>query len=44
MSLEYSGAIARSKGKWYRVKFRCQTTADGLDVIRVGSTELVFRG
>jgi hypothetical protein len=26
------GAIARSKGKWYRVTFRCRTSPDGLEV------------
>jgi hypothetical protein len=27
------GAIARSKGKWYRLSFRCRTTADGLGIV-----------
>ena len=27
------GAIARSKGKWYRFNFRCQTTPDGLEIV-----------
>jgi hypothetical protein len=26
------GAIVRSKGKWYRLSFRCRTTADGTEV------------
>jgi hypothetical protein len=27
------GAIARSKGKWYRLTYRCQTTSDGLGIV-----------
>ncbi len=27
------GAIARSRGKWYRLSFRCKTTEDGLGIV-----------
>jgi hypothetical protein len=27
------GAIARNKGKWYRLTFRCRTTSDGLGIV-----------
>ncbi len=27
------GPIARSEGKWYRLSFRCRTTADGLSIV-----------
>lgn len=27
------GAIVRSRGKWYRLSFRCKTTEDGLGIV-----------
>jgi hypothetical protein len=27
------GAIARSRGKWYRLSFHCKTTEDGLGIV-----------
>lgn len=27
------GAAVRSKGEWYHLSYRCQTTAEGLDVV-----------
>ncbi|QRM54684.1 DUF930 domain-containing protein [Sinorhizobium sp. BG8] len=30
--LKTRGAVFRSKGEWYRLAYRCETTADGLDI------------
>jgi len=32
-SIAAPGAAVRSKGHWYHLAYRCQTTADGLDVV-----------
>lgn len=28
-----NGAVVRSRGRWYRLSFRCRTTADGLGIV-----------
>jgi hypothetical protein len=30
-----SGAVFRSKGEWYRLKFKCVTTPDHMDVVQL---------
>ncbi|CAM5388723.1 hypothetical protein ATER59S_01865 [Aquamicrobium terrae] len=34
-SIRSSGAAFRSKGEWYRLKFRCETAPDHMDVLKL---------
>ncbi len=45
-TIKAPGAAVRSKGHWYHLAYRCQTTADGLDVVTFSYAlgEVVPRG